>query len=87
MADRRYSFELNTKELNYVHQALVERLRELEQSTIRDAGNVPHLRRYTRKLLHKIDDIRGWPKSMRLAYRFGPRPRVRRESRRGREKP
>ena len=53
--------EFTSKELNYIEMALMERVRSLESGPLRDAGNMPYLRRFSLRLLNKIRRLRGYP--------------------------
>jgi hypothetical protein len=55
------SIELTPKELNYIEMALLERIRDLEDGPLRDAGNVPHIRWFSKRVANKIRRQRGYP--------------------------
>lgn len=54
----RFVAEFTDQEMNYLWMALNVRAHDLEKGPLRDAGNVPYVRNYCRKLMKKIERIR-----------------------------
>jgi hypothetical protein len=70
----KFRVELTAKDMNYIWMSLIERIKRLEKGPLRNAGNIPHIRRYSKRVLNKIDAA-----LCRKPLRWcGPRPRARR---------
>jgi hypothetical protein len=59
MREKMVTITFTPKELNYLDRALVADIKSLELDPLRDAGNVPHIRRFQKALTNKIRRARG----------------------------
>jgi hypothetical protein len=60
MGEKTVTITFTPKELNYLDRALMADIKSLELDSMRDVGNVPHIRRFQKALTNKIRMARGF---------------------------